>query len=150
MDTPLPRTATNAGADPIEYRPSDRMQIIGQAAELQGDLLLRQDRIPEAIRAYEQAAAKNPVDGALAFRLAKALQSVGKKAPAAAQAQRALKLGGDKAPYAADVFLMLGDMSRERHNRAEALRQYRRYLEVAAPNAAERQDVERFVDRGGR
>ena len=71
-------------------------------------------------------------------------------ARAMANAARALKLGGDKAPYALEAYLMLGDIHRERRQRLEATRYYRKWLELAPLKAAERSDIEAYVERSSR
>jgi cytochrome c-type biogenesis protein CcmH/NrfG len=59
--------------------------------------------------------------------------------------EKALRLGGDKATYAPDAFLILGDAYREGHENDQAVKAYKRYLELAPPDAPARSEVQKHI-----
>ena len=73
----------------------------------------------------------------------------GKRKPAADMLERALKLAGDKAAFAAEAYLLLGDAHRESKENDAAIRAYKRYLELAPADAPQRVEVTRHLSMLG-
>ncbi|HEX9104745.1 MAG TPA: tetratricopeptide repeat protein, partial [Polyangia bacterium] len=98
---------------------------------LTGDCYADLQQADRARRAYEEATRADPTSGDAAFKLGRAYHDAGRRHDTVVQLERALRLGGDKAPFAAEAFLVLGDAYREGHENDAAVKAYKRYLELA-------------------
>jgi predicted Zn finger-like uncharacterized protein len=116
-----------------------------QALLLAGDAYTDLQMADKARHAYEDAVKYGPHIGEAAFKLGRALHDATRRKPAIEMLERALKLGGDHAPYAVEAFLLLGDAHREGRENAAAVHDYGRYLELAPPDAPGRAEVTREV-----
>ena len=143
------RVMVHAGAtrDALhEIEPLRKHPKLGAEAELlAGDCFSDLQDTDAAIAAYETAVQKGPANGEAAFKLGRLYHDDGKRKPAILQFERALRLGGDHAPYAIEASLLLGDAHREGREPGQAISAYRHYLELAPPNAPGRADVERQI-----
>lgn len=120
-------------------------KLKARALLLEGDCysdLQQQDR---ARHAYEDAAKAAPDSGEAAFKLGRALHDAGRRHDAIAQLERARKLGGDKAPWAAEAELLIGDAHREGHENEAAVKAYKKYLDLAPASAPERAEVQKHI-----
>ena len=95
------------------------------AHALLGDVALARADTTAAIGEYELAAELAPADGVLHYRFARLLADVGRLPDAEHELRRAIALE----PLFAPPYLALALVLDNRGNRAEALQQYRRYLE---------------------
>ena len=82
---------------------------------LTGDCYADLQQADRARHAYEDAVQAAPDSGDAAFKLGRAFHDAGRRHDTIVQLEKALKLGGDKAAYAPDAFLILGDAYREGH-----------------------------------
>ena len=108
---------------------------------LLGDSYADQGQPDKARKAYEDAVKANPQAGDAAFKLARSYLDAGKRKPAIELFERALKLGGDKAAYAAEAYLFAGDAHRELKENDAAVRAYKKYLELAPADSPQRAEV---------
>ncbi len=108
---------------------------------LAGDCLDELGKHDQARKAYEEAVKLDAKSGEAAFKLGRSYKDAGKRAPGAQLLEKALALGGDKAPYAAEAALLAGDARRESNDRAAAVADYKKYLAIAPASAKERGDV---------
>lgn len=116
---------------------------------LTGDCYSDLQQADRARHAYEDAVHADPASGDAAFKLGRAYHDAGRRHDTIVQLERALRLGGDKAPYAAEAFLVLGDAYREGHENDHAVKAYKRYLELARPDAPERTEVQKHISNLG-
>jgi tetratricopeptide (TPR) repeat protein len=116
-----------------------------------GDAYTDLQATDKARHAYEDAAKADPQSADAAFKVGRALHDAGRQRPAVAALERAVSLGGDKAGWAAEAWLFLGDAHREQHEKEAAIAAYRRYLILAPPDAPARAEVNRQLSLlGGR
>jgi tetratricopeptide (TPR) repeat protein len=120
-------------------------KLRAQALVLAGDCYSDLQQAEKARHSYEDAVKYGPQLGEAAFKLARSLHDAGRRKPSIDMFERALKLGGDQATYAAESYLLLGDAHRESHANANAVRAYKRYLELAPPDAPARSEVNRHI-----
>src|SRR5207248_2697205 len=66
--------------------------------------------------------------------------------PAAALLDRALASASDKDRFAAEAYLLAGDLHRRLNEKGAALTAYRKYLQIARPDAPERRTVQQRLD----
>jgi predicted Zn finger-like uncharacterized protein len=118
-------------------------KLRAQALLLQGDCFADQSQKDKARKAYEDAVKASPDSGEAAFKLGRMYLDAGKRPQAAAMLERSLKLGGDKAPYAVEAWLLDGDVHRESKEKDAAVRAYKKYLELAPLDASSRGEVTR-------
>jgi len=118
-------------------------KLRAQALLLQGDCLADLSQKDKARHAYEDAVKAAPDSGEAAFKLGRAYLDVGKRGQAVGMLEKGLKLGGDKAPFAVEAWLLVGDAHRESKERDAAVRAYKKYLELAPPDASARTEVTR-------
>ncbi len=112
---------------------------------LMGDCYSDLQQTDRARHAYEDAVKYGPQLGDAAFKYARSLHDAGRRPQAITMLERALKLGGDKASYAAEAYLLLGDSHREGHERDTAVKAYKKYLELAPADSPERTEVEKHI-----
>ncbi len=110
-----------------------------------GDCYADQQQRDKARKAYEEATQADRNASDLAFKFGRALIDAGKRPQAIDELNRALKLGGDKASFAAEAYLLLGDAQREQKANAAALAAYQRYLQIAPTSSPSRIEVQRTV-----
>ncbi|MGZ3430100.1 MAG: tetratricopeptide repeat protein, partial [Polyangia bacterium] len=120
-------------------------KLRAQALLLTGDCYADLQQADRARRSYEEAVRAAPTSGDAAFKLGLALHDAGRRHDTIVQLEKALKLGGDKAPYAAEAFLVLGDAYREGHENDAAVKAYKRYLDLAPPDAPARAEVQKHI-----
>jgi len=112
---------------------------------LEGDAHADLRETDKARKAYEDAAKADAKSGEAAFKLGRALIDAGKRKPAITELERALKLVEDRAPWAAEAYLLLGDAHRESKETPSALKAYKRYLEIAPADAPPRNEVKKHI-----
>jgi predicted Zn finger-like uncharacterized protein len=118
---------------------------------LSGDCYADLQQPDRARHAYEDAVKAAPNSADAAFKLGRALHDAGRRHDAILQLERAVKLDGEKATWAAEADLLLGDAHREGHENDAAVRAYKRYLEIAPMSAPERIEVQKHINLlGGR
>src|SRR5207248_11488931 len=100
-------------------------KLRAQALLLTGDCYADLQQADRARHAYEDAVKAAPDSGDAAFKLGRAFHDAGRRHDTVVQLEKALKLGGDKAPYAAEAFLTLGDAYREGHENESAVKAYK-------------------------
>jgi tetratricopeptide (TPR) repeat protein len=120
-------------------------KLRAQALLLMGDCYTDLQQGDRARHAYEDAVHASPTSGDAAYKLGMAYHDAGRRRDTIAQLERALKLGGDKASYAPDAFLTIGDAYREGHENDAAVKAYRRYLELAPADAPARGEVQKHI-----
>lgn len=120
-------------------------KLRAQALLLTGDCYADLQQADRARHAYEDAVHAAPTSGDAAFKLGLAYHDAGRRHDTIMQLERALRLGGDKAPYAADAFLVLGDAYREGKENDAAVKAYKRYLELAPADAPARTEVQKHI-----
>jgi predicted Zn finger-like uncharacterized protein len=113
------------------------------ALVLMGDCYSDLQQPDKARHSYEDAVKYGPTLPDAAFKLGRSLHDAGKRPQAIAQLERAVKLGGDKAQFAPEAWLLLGDSMRENHNKDGAVKAYKKFLDLAAPEAPERAEVQK-------
>jgi tetratricopeptide (TPR) repeat protein len=112
---------------------------------LMGDCYSDLQQADKARHAYEDAVKYGPTLGEAAFKYGRALKDAGKRKPAIDNLEKALKLGGDKAPFAAEAYLLVGDSHRENKSREPAVKAYKKYLELAPPDSPGRAEVQKHI-----
>jgi tetratricopeptide (TPR) repeat protein len=120
-------------------------KLRAQALLLTGDCYADLQQADRARHSYEDAVKAAPTSGDAAFKLGRAYHDSGRRRDTITQLEKALKLGGDKAPYAAEAFLVLGDAYREGHENDAAVKAYKRYLELAPVDAPARTEVQKHI-----
>ena len=120
-------------------------KLRAQALLLTGDCYADLQQADRARHAYEDAAHAAPTSGDAAYKLGLAYHDAGRRHDTIVQLEKALRLGGDKASYAAQAFLVLGDAYREGHENEAAVKAYKRYLQLAPMDAPERAEVEKHI-----
>lgn len=120
-------------------------RLKAQAMLLIGDCFADQQQRDKARHAYEEAARADRNSGEAAFKLGRAQADGGKRAAAIDELNRALKLGTDKASWAAEAYLLLGDAYRDSRQGAQALAAYQKYLQLAPPASPSRVEVQRAI-----
>jgi tetratricopeptide (TPR) repeat protein len=120
-------------------------KLRGQSLLLLGDSYNDLGQRDKAKKAYEDAVKATPDLGEAGFKLGRALLDTGKRKPGVDELERALKLGGDKAPWAAEAWLLAGDAHREGKENEAAARAYTKYLELAPPESPQRAEVSRHL-----
>lgn len=116
---------------------------------LLGDSYADQGQADKARHAYEDAVKAAPQSGEALFKLGRANYDAGRRKPAVELLARALKAEGETAPWAADAWLIVGDAQRELKVAGEALKAYKKYLELAPPDAKGRAEVLKHVSNLG-
>jgi cellulose synthase operon protein C len=120
-------------------------RLRASALMLTGDCYTDLRENDRARGAYEQAVKAAPDNGEAAFKLGRVYIDVGKRKPGVEMLDKALKLGGDKASYATEAYLLAGDTYRELKQNADAVRTYKKYLELAPADARARGEVEKHI-----
>jgi len=120
-------------------------KLRAQALLLTGDCYADLQQADRARHAYEDAVHAAPASGDAAFKLGRAYHDAGRRHDTIVELEKALRLGGDKAPYAAEAFLVLGDAYREGHENDAAVKAYKRYLELAPMDAPARAEVQKHI-----
>jgi predicted Zn finger-like uncharacterized protein len=120
-------------------------KLRAQALLLTGDCYADLQQSDRARHAYEDALRAAPDSGDAAFKLGRAYHDAGRRHDTVVQLEKALRLGGDKAAYAPDAFLILGDAYREGHENDQAVKAYKRYLELAPLDAPARSEVQKHI-----
>jgi predicted Zn finger-like uncharacterized protein len=127
-------------------------RLRAQALLLAGDCYADQQQKDKAKKAYEDAFKAQPDSGEVAFKLGRMYLDAGKRKPAADMLDKAVRLGGDKSSWAAEAWLFLGDVRRESRESEGAVKAYKKYLELAPPDASARSEVNKHLAilEGGR
>jgi predicted Zn finger-like uncharacterized protein len=120
-------------------------RLRAQALLLTGDCYADLQQADRARHSYEDAVRAAPDSGDAAFKLGRALHDAGRRHDGIVQLEKALKLGGDKAAYAAEAFLVLGDAYREGHENDAAVKAYKHYLDLAPGDAPARAEVQKHI-----
>lgn len=120
-------------------------RLRAQALVLMGDCYTDLRENDKARGAYEQAVKAAPDNGEAAFKLGRVYIDGGKRKPGVDMLGKALALGGDKSSYAIEAYLLAGDTFRELKQNAEAVRNYKKYLELAPADARARSEVEKHI-----
>jgi superkiller protein 3 len=111
-----------------------------------GDCYEQLRQIPEAVRAYRTALERDPNRGEWWYRLARMHADSGNRADGESAVKRALELG-DKAehmPYwLPDAYRIAGEIAESKGDRNGAIRNYKRYREIATSNAIDRSEIEK-------
>jgi tetratricopeptide (TPR) repeat protein len=119
-----------------------------------GDALDQLGDRPGAIRAYEAAVGADGTQAEWWYRLGRVRFDAGRSGEAVAALGRAIEFGGatERRPsWLPDAYRIRGEAHRLGGNRAGAIADYRRYLEIAPASALDREDVqERLFDLGAR
>jgi tetratricopeptide (TPR) repeat protein len=110
--------------------------LVGNAA----DRLNKPDR---AESAWRDALKQDPSNVEARFRLAKLLLYRGRAADALVELRKVAGGVPEKAAWQADFYFELGEAERTKGTRPAAVIAYRRYLELALPDAPARHEVER-------
>ena len=108
----------------------------------------------QAIQAYERAVEADPTRGRWWYRLGRIQFDEGKRAESIASLAKATELGDatpDPKAWVAEAHLLLGEAHEGNGDKAQAVLQYERYLQLAPPTAIDRDDVQRKLRklRGG-
>jgi predicted Zn finger-like uncharacterized protein len=120
-------------------------KLRAQALVLMGDCFSDLQQRDKARSAYEDAVKAGPTFAEASFKLGRALHDAGRRKPAIDMLTRSLKDGGDQTPFAAESYLLLGDSHRESHQNADAVKAYKRFLDLAPPDAPSRPEVQKHV-----
>jgi predicted Zn finger-like uncharacterized protein len=124
----------------------------GRALVLTGDCYADLNQGDKARKAYEDAVKADPQSGEIAFKLGRVYYDAGKRKPAADLFERALKLEGNRTPapkWAIEAWLLDGDVHRDAHERDAAVKAYKKYLELAPPDAPARNEVKKHLSTLG-
>ena len=117
-----------------------------EALAVMGDCHEQLRELPEAIRAYRSALEKAPDRGEWWYRLSTLHADAGERSESDAATKRAIELGEkiDPIPYwLPDAYRLSGESAETRHDRVTAIRQFKRYLEIAQPSAIDRTEIEK-------
>src|SRR5262249_44732669 len=98
-----------------------------------------------ARHAYEDAVKAAPTSGDAAFKLGRAYHDAGRRHDTIAQLEKAIRLSGEKATWAPEAFLTLGDAHREGHGNDAAVKAYKRFLDLAPADAPARAEVQKHI-----
>jgi len=120
-------------------------RLRGQALVLLGDSYTDLNQRDKARRAYEDAIKAAPENAEALFKLARALVDGGKRKDSLPVLEKALKIGGDKTPWAPEAYMLVGDAHRELKEGPAAIKAYQRYLELAPPDASPRNEAKRYI-----
>ncbi len=101
----------------------------------------------KSTKAYEEATRRDLKNGEAAFKLGRNYKEAGKHGVAADLLERAMKLGTEQSNWLPEACLLAGDTRREGKQIDAAVRDYKRYLEVAPKYAPERKDIQKEIDR---
>jgi tetratricopeptide (TPR) repeat protein len=120
-------------------------KLRAQALLLQGDCYADQQQKDKSRHAYEDAVKAEPNSGEAAFKLGRAYLDAGKRKPGADMLEKATRLGGDRATWAAEAWLLIGDARREGRENAAAVQAYKKYLALAPADARARDEVAKHL-----
>jgi predicted Zn finger-like uncharacterized protein len=120
-------------------------KLRAQALVLMGDCYSDLQQRDKARSSYEDAVKAGPTLAEASFKFGRSLHDAGKRKPAIEMLTRSLKDGGDQTPSAAESYLLLGDSNRELHQNAEAVKAYKRFLDLAPPDSPSRPEVQKHV-----
>src|SRR5262249_43124033 len=112
---------------------------------LSGDSYADLQQADKALRSYDEAARLQPGSADAAFKLGRAQLDTGKRGPALASLERALKLAAPKTEWIADAYLLIGDAHRQGKENDAAIKAYIRYLELSPKSAAMRTEATRQI-----
>lgn len=123
--------------DAADYAPgdADAQSSHGRMLALVGDFAGAEIR-------YAKAVELMPTSAAYRLELARVLQRLKRHAEALVQLEEARKLE----PENADVWMSMGDSYRDTNRNPDAVAAYRKYLELAKPDAFMRPVAERFIE----
>jgi predicted Zn finger-like uncharacterized protein len=122
------------------------------AYAVQGDCYEQLRQMPEALHAYRTALEKEPARGEWWYRLAILQADSGDHAGSETSAKRALEIGDkvDPMPYwLPDTHRLSGENAEARGDRTAAIRQYKRYIEIANAAAIDHTEIERKLKGWG-
>jgi tetratricopeptide (TPR) repeat protein len=123
-----------------------------EAYAVQGDCYEQLRQLPEAIRAYRTALERDPSRGEWWYRQASIEADAGLRGDADGHVKRAIEIGDklDSMPYwLPDAYRMAGENAEARGDRTAAIRLFKRYVQIAAPNAIDRTEIERKLKGWG-
>lgn len=123
-----------------------------EAYAVQGDCYEQLRLLPEAIRAYHTALEHDPSRGEWWYRQATLEADSGQRGEADGHVKRAIELGDklETMPYwLPDAFRMAGEYAEARGDRTAAIRLFKRYVQIAAPNAIDRTEIEKKLKGWG-
>jgi Tfp pilus assembly protein PilF len=98
------------------------------------------------VKAYETAVKRDGANVEAAYKLANDYKDDGKDAPASQLLDHALKLAGDKTPFAAEGWFLSGELHKRLGDKGTAKAAYEQYLKIAPPDAKDRASVQRSLD----
>jgi tetratricopeptide (TPR) repeat protein len=122
------------------------------ALAVMGDCYEQLRELGEAIRSYKQALEHSPQRGEWWYRLSVLHADAGDRGASDAAVRQALVLGEkvDPIPYwLPDAYRIAGESSEARGNRNDAIRFFKRYLEIAQPAAIDRVEIEKLLKKWG-
>ena len=123
-----------------------------EALAVMGDCYEQLRELGEAIRSYKQALERSPQRGEWWYRLSVLHADAGDRGASDAAVRQALELGEkvDPIPYwLPDAYRIAGESSEARGNRNDAIRFFKRYLEIAQPAAIDRVEIEKQLKKWG-
>jgi tetratricopeptide (TPR) repeat protein len=123
--------------DAADYAPTD-----ADAQSSHGRMLAITGDFAGAEIRYAKAVELMPSSAAYRLELARVLQRLTRHAEALAQLDEARKLDPDNA----DIWMSLGDSYRDTGKNPDAVAAYKKYLELATPDAYMRPVAERFIE----
>lgn len=132
----------NAAAERIFRNAADYAPDSADAQASHGRLLAIVGDYPAAEARYARAVRLAPADASYRLELGRVLQRLARHEEAMAQLTEAQKL----APDNADVWMSLGDGYRDTGRNAQAVAAYRKFLDLAQPDAFMRPVAERFIE----
>lgn len=127
----------------LELKPG-RYEAYADMAQAYDELGRRAD----AVQAYGQALARDSQRGDWWFNQGRLELDLERSAEAVHSLERATAVGdasGSRAPWVSDSHRVLGEALRLRGDRAGALREYRKYMELAPPAAIDRDQIARQI-----
>jgi tetratricopeptide (TPR) repeat protein len=123
-----------------------------EALAVMGDCYEQLRELGDAIRSYKQALERAPQRGEWWYRLAVLHADAGDRGASDAAVRQALELGekADPIPYwLPDAYRIAGESANARGNRNDAIRYFKRYLEIAQPAAIDRVEIEKQLKKWG-
>jgi tetratricopeptide (TPR) repeat protein len=123
-----------------------------EAYAVMGDCYEQLRQVPEAIKAYRTALERKPEAGEWWYRLAMIHADGGNRAETEAAVKRAIEIGdkADSMPYwLPDSYRIAGEIAEARGDRSNAIRNYKRYREIAVPSAIDRGVIEKKLKGWG-